>query len=446
MIKKFKIEFTIFIILILNFSFSNNIDLIIYNKITNGIFFTNNFYFKKFFINITEIGDSFWVFLFSITIYCFCYIFKNKITENNKDVYNNIKIGSLFLFVATFITGFLTQIIKHIAGRLRPNHYQLEKNIEFDFFNLDSAFHSFPSGHTSTIFIVVLVFSTFTPKIKYFYFFFGTLVALSRIVVGAHYFTDIIGGVVIAFVGFKITKIIFKKFGAETKPSLINVLNSNILLLCLIIFIISIIFITLGPTIDVHISNLFYVNQNQFILQSYYLATVIIRKIILPFLVLYLSVFPILSLFLPIKKIFFNINFKKTEVFFIFFSTLFNLLFVINFLLKNNWGRARPNDIFEFGGKENFTPWFKISDSCISNCSFVSGDASVGFSIIVLFVVTKNKVFLWLALFFGSLFGLVRILEGGHFLSDVIIAGFLVFFLCYIQYYFFQKNYIKNAN
>lgn len=446
MIKKFKIELATFIILILSLSLSNNFDLLIYNKITKGTFFTNNFYFKEFFINITEVGDSIWVFLFSIIIYCCCYIFKNNISENNRGVYNNIKIGSLFLFVATLVTGFLTQFIKHIAGRLRPNHYQAENNVEFNFFNLDSAFHSFPSGHTSTIFIVVLVFSIFTPKIRYFYFFFGGLVALSRVVVGAHYFTDIVGGVVVAFVGFKITKMIFKKFGVEKKLLLINFLNSNILLLSLIIFLISIIFITVGPAIDMHISNLFYVGQDQFFLQSYYPTTIFIRKIILPFLVLYLSIFPTLSLFMPIKKIFFNFSFKKKEILFIFFSTFFNLLFVVNYLLKNNWGRARPNDIFEFGGGENFTPWFKISDSCLTNCSFVSGDASVGFSIIILFIVTKNLVFFWLALFFGSLFGLVRILEGGHFLSDVIISGFLVFVLSYIQYYFFKKNYFNNAN
>jgi len=445
-IKKFKIEFGIFVILILNFALSNKIDLIIYDKITNNNFFTNNFYFKEFFINITEIGDSLWVFLFSAIIYFFCYIFKNKISKNKKNIYEKIKIGSLFLFIATLITGFLTQIIKHIVGRLRPNHSQIENNVEFDFFNLDSAFHSFPSGHTSTIFIVVFVFSIFTPKIKYFYFFFGSLVALSRVIVGAHFFTDIIGGVIIAFVGFKITKIIFKKFGVEKQLSLISSLNSNILLLSLIIFLISIIFITVGPVLDVYISNLFYIKQNQFVLQNYYPITIIIRKIILPLLVLYLSIFPILSLFLPIKQIYFNFNFKVAEIFFILFSTLFNLLLVVNILLKNNWGRARPNDILEFGGKENFTPWFQMSDSCITNCSFVSGDASVGFSIIVFFIITKNIVFFWLALLFGSLFSLVRILEGGHFLSDVIFAGFLVFVLSYLQYYFFQKIYLKNAN
>ena len=59
--------------------------------------------------------------------------------------------------------------------------------------------------------------------------------------------------------------------------------------------------------------------------------------------------------------------------FLILFSSLFNLIIVVNALLKNNWGRARPNDILELGGIEKFTPWYQFSESCASNCSFVSG-------------------------------------------------------------------------
>ena len=119
---------------------------------------------------------------------------------------------------------------------------------------------------------------------------------------------------------------------------------------------------------------------------------------------------------------------------------LFNTVVIINFLLKDNWGRARPNDILQLGGKENFSPWFQISDSCTSNCSFVSGDASVGFSLIALFFLTNNKKFYWLALFSGLFLGSVRILEGGHFLSDIVIAGFLIFILTYTQSIFYKKR------
>ena len=68
-------------------------------------------------------------------------------------------------------------------------------------------------------------------------------------------------------------------------------------------------------------------------------------------------------------------------------------------MFKENLGkRSRPNDILQFGGKEILLLGL-ISDGCNSNCSFVSGDASVGFSLIALYFLTKNKIFIGLLYF-----------------------------------------------
>ena len=98
-------------------------------------------------------------------------------------------------------------------------------------------------------------------------------------------------------------------------------------------------------------------------------------------------------------------------------------------ILKNLWGRARPNDILQLGGKETFSPWFEIRNACETNCSFVSGDASVGFSIIVLYLITKKIIFLYASAFAGLVLGLIRIMAGGHFLSDIFFAGFFIVIL-----------------
>ena len=87
----------------------------------------------------------------------------------------------------------------------------------------------------------------------------------------------------------------------------------------------------------------------------------------------------------------------------------------MNLLLKNLWGRSRPGDIMQFEGNDLFTPWYKITDSCQTNCSFVSGDASVGFGIITLYFLTKNNIYLYTSLIFGFLLGFTRIVAGGHF-------------------------------
>lgn len=102
---------------------------------------------------------------------------------------------------------------------------------------------------------------------------------------------------------------------------------------------------------------------------------------------------------------------------------------IANALFKENWGRARPRQVLEFGGEASFSPPLLIADQCSSNCSFVSGDASMGFFFLAIAMVTParhRKSAIAAALAFGSFIGFMRIIQGAHFLSDVIFAGVFV--------------------
>jgi len=102
---------------------------------------------------------------------------------------------------------------------------------------------------------------------------------------------------------------------------------------------------------------------------------------------IYILILPIVGRFFKIDKIFFNYKFSIKEIVLLWISQIISVLIFVNLILKNFWGRARPNDVVELGGKESFSPWFEIRNACETNCSFVSGDASVGFSIIILYLV-----------------------------------------------------------
>jgi lipid A 4'-phosphatase len=95
--------------------------------------------------------------------------------------------------------------------------------------------------------------------------------------------------------------------------------------------------------------------------------------------------------------------------------------------VKKHWGRARPFDIMEFGGKARFTPAFVVADQCRVNCSFYSGDAAFGFYLHAFGYVAatrrKRRQRFWAGLGFGFLAGLNRIMMGAHFVSDVFFAG-----------------------
>ena len=265
------------------------------------------------------------------------------------------------------------------------------------------------------------------------------VIAFSRIVVGAHFLTDVIGGIAVSYLGTKLTMLVFDKYYPNKIIKKRQLFSNNKIYFSFIIFVCLIVFLSIGSSIDIYLSSLFYYGNSQFLLQSYYNLTIFFRKIILPLAIIYILILPIISIFLPTKKFYFGYRFKFADIVFLWVSNIFNLLIIINFFLKNVWGRARPGDILQLGGKENFTAWYQISDSCSSNCSFVSGDASVGFSIIALYFLTKKEVFFWLSLFLGCSLGLIRIMEGGHFLSDIVMSAVIL----YLSFYFQTKYYLK---
>jgi lipid A 4'-phosphatase len=103
---------------------------------------------------------------------------------------------------------------------------------------------------------------------------------------------------------------------------------------------------------------------------------------------------------------------------------------VTNTVLKDHWGRARPYQVSEFGGSKEFTAAPLPADQCARNCSFVSGHAALGFSLIGFALLLPpgrgRQIAVAAVLGFGALIGLGRIMAGHHFLSDVVDAGLIV--------------------
>lgn len=102
---------------------------------------------------------------------------------------------------------------------------------------------------------------------------------------------------------------------------------------------------------------------------------------------------------------------------------------IVETVLKSYWGRARPDEITQFGGASSYTPPLWISDACSHNCSFVSGHAAVAFwttAYAFLLPVRFYRQGMAAGLLFGAAVGLVRVMQGAHFVSDVVYAGAIV--------------------
>src|SRR5262249_27801043 len=99
---------------------------------------------------------------------------------------------------------------------------------------------------------------------------------------------------------------------------------------------------------------------------------------------------------------------------------------LVNVFLNEGWARPRPGMVTQFGGAYTFMPWWDPRGACDSNCSFVSGEPSSAVwtaAPAMLVPPPWRYVALGAAGLYGIAFAFVRVLTGGHFLSDVIFAA-----------------------
>lgn len=121
---------------------------------------------------------------------------------------------------------------------------------------------------------------------------------------------------------------------------------------------------------------------------------------------------------------------------------------LVNVILKAYWGRSRPRAIEEFGGDHAYTPPFQIDGECLRNCSFVSGEGGGATALMVIVLVLAwSAPWRWLRPLSVALAGLIllfgaglRVVMGGHFLSDVVFSILLVFLVAEILARFFRLH------
>lgn len=112
---------------------------------------------------------------------------------------------------------------------------------------------------------------------------------------------------------------------------------------------------------------------------------------------------------------------------------------VVNVVLKDHWGRPRPSTVTQFGGPYEYRPPVIPGGPCPHNCSFPSGHASLGFWLVapaMLAPTRRRRLSVVAALGFGASIGMVRIAQGGHFLSDILFAGLITVGIITLLYSF----------
>lgn len=106
----------------------------------------------------------------------------------------------LFLFVAVAVSGLACDLVKFLFGRARPKMLFGHGLYGFSFFQLSGKMTSFPSGHTNTAFALATALFLLAPRWGWLYFPLALVVGASRVLVGAHYPSDVLAGGYLAVV------------------------------------------------------------------------------------------------------------------------------------------------------------------------------------------------------------------------------------------------------
>jgi lipid A 4'-phosphatase len=212
--------------------------------------------------------------------------------------------------------------------------------------------------------------------------------------------------------------------------------SRHLLLAFMAIFLATAILFISFPALDLDFTALFFDQAQGFYLKQHPLVQFSYRYNNYIVTTTALTLIFILVLAIKNKRAYFGLD-KKAASFLLLVMVLGPGL-VVNNVFKNQWDRARPDKIAEFGGEKRFTPAFVISDQCQKNCSFVSGHSAAIYFFAAFFLIMNGRRKWWIlaaSILAGSLVGLGRIVQGDHFLSDVIFSFFIVMSVAILLYW-----------
>ena len=113
-----------------------------------------------------------------------------------------------------------TQLLKHLIGRPRPRFAHSD---EFSLGpSLTTGFDSFPSGHAANAFGAATVLAWFFPAVRVPLYLVAGLVAVSRVLRGSHFPTDVLAGAVLGVVIGSAVVVGLKRWPEEALPGLVR--------------------------------------------------------------------------------------------------------------------------------------------------------------------------------------------------------------------------------
>ncbi|WP_454288983.1 phosphatase PAP2 family protein [Rhizobium arsenicireducens] len=143
---------------------------------------------------ITEFGSSGWILIASAMLFV-TGLASYRLAGGAKQRFRAHHTAGIaaYVFLAIALSGLSANLLKRVIGRPRPRQFEDSGAFGFSPFS-GSGFESFPSGHATTVGAIFMVLILLLPRYRLAFMLLALWMGFSRVMVGAHYPSDVIAG------------------------------------------------------------------------------------------------------------------------------------------------------------------------------------------------------------------------------------------------------------
>ncbi len=146
------------------------------------------------FNEITDFGRSSWLLVpAGGVLIALAFLASPALDHISRAVLAAVAVRAGYVFLGIGVPGLTVSIVKRWIGRVRPS---AAGPFAYEWFSWRPDYASLPSGHSTAVFAAVVAIGSLWPRTRPILWAYALLIALSRVIVSAHYSSDVIAGAV----------------------------------------------------------------------------------------------------------------------------------------------------------------------------------------------------------------------------------------------------------
>jgi undecaprenyl-diphosphatase len=159
------------------------------------------------FDHVTEFGKSFWLLVpVAVALGAIALAVSPALPRMSQGVLAAIAVRLGFVFVAVGLPGLIFTIAKRLIGRARPFVEGSADPFRYKPLGWSVEYAGLPSGHAIDAFAIAMAVGALWPRARPVLWTYAVLIAVSRVVLTAHFPSDVIAGAVVGAVGVLVVR------------------------------------------------------------------------------------------------------------------------------------------------------------------------------------------------------------------------------------------------